>query len=402
MLKKQFLNSTNAIITYLILVCFFIRLPFLSNKSMILLGIIVCCVFAFTHKRVLFNIRELLLIISLTAYALITHRNALGCSYIILLPTIFAFIGKYLIYDLHNHQQLEKAIRLMICTIVIGYSIHGILNSILFLQNGFSQNGRAWLDIWDGTAPAATLQVLYFLPVISLFFPGLLMIQNHSLVSISILLTNVFFLYISIITMSRIPLVIWGIILIIDICFEFVFNHKRLNWGKIKKIFIPVGIMLIIISIAILWFYMNNDELTSQFSWLKRNGGIINNIRFKAQIHALMQLFVYPMGGYQMELAGLSYAHNLWLDLANAAGLIAFIPFTLYTFLSLIDFCRFLLEPNITFKMKFAVGGLYFSFLLYFLIETPLEASVLNILPWCYMNGTLHGYQLISKNKIKE
>lgn len=202
--------------------------------------------------------------------------------------------------------------------------------------------------------------------------------------------------------MSRIPLVIWGIILIIDICFEFVFAHKRLNWGKIKKIFIPVGIMFIIISIAILWFCIYNDELTSQFSWLKRNGGIINNIRFKAQIHALMQLFVYPMGGYQMELAGLSYAHNLWLDLANAAGLIAFIPFTLYTFLSLIDLCRFFPEPNITFKMKFAVGGLYLSFLLYFLIETPLEASVLNILPWCYMNGTLHGYQLISKNKIKE
>ena len=76
-----------------------------------------------------------------------------------------------------------------------------------------------------------------------------------------------------------------------------------------------------------------------------KGGGIINNVRFKAQRMALEQLFVYPMGGRQMEL-GRNYCHNTWLDMANAGGLIPFFSFALHTVYALYEKFCILLRKN--------------------------------------------------------
>ncbi len=400
--KNQHLSFVFFAVTYFIILCFFIQIPVLSNKIMILLGIAACCLFSFLQKRILIGVRELLLFASMLSYTLIIHTNALGIAYIVLLPTIFAFMGKYLICNSSDNKEQKRAVYLMACTIVIGYSIHGILNSILFLQNGFSGNARAWLDMWDGTSPAATQQVLYFLPVLSLFFSALLFIRKQFPASLFILLSSIFFLYISVITMSRTSLVIWGIMLILECFLWCILNYKRIDWGRFAKKVSPIWFILPIILIIAVWFFIHQHTSLLQYDWLKRNGGILNNIRFQAQISAVKQLFVYPMGGYQMDLAGLKYAHNVWLDLANAAGLIPFTLFAAYTILSFIDIVRLLVSDLVSSDTKYILSSLYFAFILYYLVEPALDASVLYLLPWCFINGTLHGYRLALKKSAAE
>ena len=68
------------------------------------------------------------------------------------------------------------------------------------------------------------------------------------------------------------------------------------------------------------------DDITDE---LKRVdvGGVLNNVRFKIHRAGLEQLFVYPMGGYQMDFLGHAHAHNTWIDVADAAGIIPFFSF---------------------------------------------------------------------------
>lgn len=392
--EHKFLSAFLPLI-FLIILCFFIRIPILSNKLMIILGVTICCILAFIQKKILIQLRELLLFTSLTAFALITHRSTLDTLYIILLPTIFSFLGKYLICicDPLNKTYQEKSLYLMISPIIIGYSIHGVLNSILFLRNGSSPAGRAWLDIWDGTTPPATQQILYFLPVMAMFFPAFLFIKRYLLVSIIIFLSNSFFLYISVITKSRTSLVVFVLLLMVEFSFWcFLNRHNTDYWGKKRKKSLHISLIIFIILSIVIFSLLKNNILASQSNWLNRDGGILNNIRFKAQFNVIKQIPLYPMGGYEMDLIGLSYAHNVWLDLANAAGWIPFILFTLYTILSLIDIFQLLKLNNISPEAKCTLLGLYLAFLLYYMVEPALEASVLYIVPWCFINSTIYGF----------
>ena len=127
-----------------------------------------------------------------------------------------------------------------------------------------------------------------------------------------------------------------------------------------------------------------------------KGGGIINNVRFKAQRMALEQLFVYPMGGRQMEL-GRNYCHNTWLDMANAGGLIPFFSFALYTVYALYETVCLLLRKTVSPEIKVSLSGLYLAFFLYLSVEPALDASIHLVTPWIFINGITHGIVLKSK-----
>ena len=93
-----------------------------------------------------------------------------------------------------------------------------------------------------------------------------------------------------------------------------------------------------------------------------------------------------------MELAGLNYAHNVWLDLANAAGVIPFVALVGYTILSFFDLIKLLKSAYVSQGIKYAASGIYLAFVLYYMIEPALEANILYLIPWIYINGIIYGF----------
>ena len=163
-------------------------------------------------------------------------------------------------------------------------------------------------------------------------------------------------------------------------------NHKQHEKFLNKKVlFCLVGIGVLALAA---WEILMHSSYASV---LTRDGGILNNIRFKGQICAIRQLFTYPMGGYQMYLAGMQYAHNIWLDTANAAGLIPFTALVLYTLLSVYDLMKLLFKTDISQEIKYAMSGIYVAFFLYYMIEPALEANILFLIPWIFLNGVIYG-----------
>ena len=77
--------------------------------------------------------------------------------------------------------------------------------------------------------------------------------------------------------------------------------------------------------------------------------------------------------------------------MANAAGLIPFFAFVLYTLYSFFELVRLLWNKNITAETKMMLTGLFAAYLLYLNVEPALDASIHLVTPWIFVNGLIHG-----------
>ena len=146
-------------------------------------------------------------------------------------------------------------------------------------------------------------------------------------------------------------------------------------------------------------FLIRKHPLVSSFlSIMGRDGGILNNIRFKLQRAALQQLPLYPFGGDQMDFMGYPYAHNAWLDMANEAGWIPFGAYAIYTFHVVYELIRWLMKKEVSTERKIILAGLFGAFFLYYTVERAFDGSLHFMTPWHFMNGLVHGE--LKKDKV--
>lgn len=165
-------------------------------------------------------------------------------------------------------------------------------------------------------------------------------------------------------------------------------NDKR-KWKHAKKVILYV-FYLVVIGVIVFVFNWGKIQTLPVIQSLGRGGGIFHNIRFEMQRNVLQQLLENPFGGYHAELYGLQYCHNVWLDVANASGVIPFILLVSYTFFSIYELVILLKNNKVEQKWKYVLSGLYLSFFLYYMVEPALMADVKFFVPWTYINGIIY------------
>ena len=84
--------------------------------------------------------------------------------------------------------------------------------------------------------------------------------------------------------------------------------------------------------------------------------------------------------------------HNVWLDLANEAGVIPFFALLLYTIWTAYELIRFIAKKEIATEVKLLMVGIYGAFFLYYNVESAIRATVHFMTPWMLVNGLVHGY----------
>lgn len=381
----------------LFMLCFFVQLLGFPNKLAILGSGVICICYIITQKKSYLSIREIALFAGLFLYTYISKYDLSDIIIITSVPLMFSFVGKYGSIMSISKKNSDKIIFHLLAVYIVGFSIHGFLNSILYFREGFMEGGRMWSDIW-GKVLLATHQNVYVLPVIALMFPAVIYLKRYTVLSVSVILCGVFFLYHSIHSLSRIPVMIWAICVIWGfILFLMLNKDKKIMIPNIKKIIIGFVVILIVA----VFFIAINYDIIKNLAFVQRmtaGGGILHNIRFRAQMNVIRQLFDYPFGGYQMDLCGLKHCHNVWLDIANAAGLIPFGLMVVYTIISVIDIITFLRNGFIRDELKFIVSGLYVSLILYYMVEPALMADVKFFVPWTFLNGIVCGCNLSYKS----
>lgn len=387
----------------LFLLCYFMMLFDFPNILTVIIGTTICSFLLVRQKIFRLDIGTCLLVITITSYFIIrygvTQAFAMGLPYVGILMYVLA---NYLSCEAKTKENSERLLFMIFFTVVLGYTIHGFLNSYMYLAGYRTEGRRHWYDFWMNVYLPATEQVIYFLPILSLIFPAIIYFRKSKVLNVFILLSSVFFVYISWVSDSRMSIFIFPLVFAAQVVL-----YALLEWDKIKaaimkrrRLFIAICVCAAVV--LLLFIIVDNPVMSVLKTKLGRDGGVFGSDRFVAQRLALEQLFVYPMGGSKMEFGRITYAHNTWLDMANRAGLIPFFAFTAYTFWTIYEMIVWLTKTEISTRRKLMVAGVYGAFFLYYTVERGIDNSMHFMTPWFFINGMVHGELSILKEKAKQ
>lgn len=387
-------NRTQTIVFWgvcVFLTAYFMRFANFPNEVAMILGGFLCLLLVVQRKQLRIDAGICFLTVALVSYYVILNGKS-GFFYSILyIPLILYELGNYMASMEAEHTKKENVYFVLLFVLIVGYSIHGILNASMYYAGYVVPGTRRWQDFWSGEIVPGTQHAAYFFPVMALFLPTIFTIRKNIWLSSGTILLTLFFGYTSLATKSRMSVLIFAIIVCIQMILYAILEWNRVKTQlKSKKLWCAAAVILVgvLIGAAAVW---NSEIVTAFVNNMGKGGGIINNIRFQTQRKALTQLFLYPMGGNQMDLGGISHAHNVWLDMANAAGLLPFFAFTAYTVYTLYELIKLLRKKELPTEQKLVFLGLYGSFFLYYTVEPALEANIHLLTPWIYVNGLIHG-----------
>lgn len=386
-------------IVWLFLCCYFMQFLGFPNILTVFLGAALCLMLVVTQRRIRIDAGLIFLAVTMLSYYGIAN-GIRGIFYLIAyIPLIFYILGNYMAYHDRDGVECSKLILVLVAAVVIGYTIHGILNSYMFFAGYKMQAKRHWFDFWKQTYMPGTQQIVFFLPVLAMFVPAILYVKERKGVSVLVVLAAIFFCYTSMATRSRMSLVIFVMVFAIQVILYMLLEGEIVRRVLSSKKTWALGVLAVIL-LAVAFLIVKDTAVVGDFIYnFGKDGGILNNIRFTAQRQALSQLFTYPMGGRQMDLILEGYCHNTWLDMANESGLIPFFAFSAYTVLTAYELFDFVRRKAFSTEAKLVVVGIYVSFFLMFSVEPALEASVHLTTPWFFTNGITHGLLQLEKKK---
>lgn len=387
-------KSANCLIWLFLFVAFGEILKF-SNAWILIGGGAICTVLYARQKCLRIDAQFCLLALTLILYVGLDKgwSAAVNMSFTYVFLIIF-FMAHYLSAEIQNNIDANKEMVVLLLAMILAVTVHGVLNSYMWLDGRWWEgNFRMWKDFWSGEYKYAAWQNSYYLPAMASFFPMLIYRKDKKiLINIFVILSAVFFAYISLVSESRVTAIMFPILIFVQMIVYFILERKRvaekINRKQLIVVICTVSILLLVGGVV----FVSSTFGKNFLEIMNRDGGIFNNIRFKFQRQALGQLFMYPFGGRQMTFMGYAHAHNAWIDVAAAGGVIPFVSFALYTVISSIELFKLLKKPNVSTELKLFFAGIYIAYLMIFTIESAFESYGRYIAPWIFIQGLIHGY----------
>lgn len=376
---------------YIYLTCYFMDLFGFPDLLMLVLGSIFCLILLIDQKKIRVDLGLLLLSAAMFSYCIIVFGIRAIVVMMPYIPILMYVLSNYLAKAVKKEEKSEQRLLDIIYCLVLGHGVYGILNSCTYLAGYRWEGTRGWMDIWSKEYIAGTQLTFYFITVFAMVLPAILCFKRKKVISVGVIAVSLFLVYASLATRTRTTLLVLILVFGIQIVLFGVLEKE-----KLKKLVTPKLIAVVfgsaMLGFLILLLALRDNAMIQAFvENLGKDGGILNNIRFKVQRQAISQMFDYPFGGYQMIL-DLKLTHNTWLDILNAAGVIPFFAFVAYTVFTIYELICFVRMSSINTETKIIFTGLYGAFFLYYSVEPALLISVHCITPWILLNGLVHGY----------
>lgn len=309
-----------------------------------------------------------------------TNSWTIFISYL-LCPTAFYIFGKYAVDKLYN----VSNIIFFWCLSILFFSIVLYISTFIDIrQHGFINVTRSF-TIYGAENNASMSATLYGMTA-SLGLVGLpyfLVKQNSNFVRYMYLLLFLLSLTTVIHLVNRTGLVVAVVCFVVMSLYIFRKKIPTLIFTYLMAIF--VFILLIhfnIIDQSVFEAYQNRDTGT----------GSVDSAGGRSELWnlALNNLFKYPFGWLE---TGVSYSHNLWLDIARVSGIIPFMIFLVISIKTYINLLKFLRTGKTTIVSLFL--GLHICFFLTSFVEPVIEAVPL----YFYIYMMLWGMQKQISNK---
>ncbi len=397
---KRVISITAASLWFILLFLVSINVLYRINEAVIalLIGTIIYALW-FKHKMTL-NLELFILFMFGTAYFM------LYITYMPYSPRTFItfWLGApimYLIGRLFIAPRNEYLFKWVIYTFVFGLFVYGFLNMLPYLLTPDEvPDLRFAYDIWEGFKIVATLQGIYFTGMASLLVYNLMHLKliRHLHLKLINFVAIGFSAYFSILLENRTFFFLTAIIFVLSLLAE-LFLSKLKFW---KPALIATAFL------ALLYFGYTKDlvgvkTFVEASDWYQRflvmwEAGIENDPRFPVYGLFREQFLEFPLGGFQMDINGLDYAHNLWIDTYYAVGLYPFILLVSYSLLTLMTLARVLLSKYIKKDMKILIFSIFMGYFINFMTEPILEGVPYIFLIFCLFNGLVYQYAKVRKD----
>lgn len=398
-MNKSILEKAYWAMNIVILFLFGMRFMGFPNKlSFLWLGAAVFFGVVLFRKNIL-DLPVILLGIGFVSYSYITGADITSMVIYAGIPVLTYLAGKLWCMQGSSICAGKSNAKIMILTLTLGTFACGLLEkySRFFRFTEECYSGRYWFDFWDGGIRPATYYMFYAMMTIGVVFWALYIHKREKLLSYGMLLFAAaelaFFAWVE----TRTPFLVIVIVLFVEFAIFLFLNRKE---PYIKPVVIGIGISVLLggLIVSAMWFLNLFDIQNSAIGRiLTHDGGIFGNVRFQAQRNAVMQLFQYPMGGKHMDIAGLKYVHNVWLDIAYTAGIIPFVFVAAYTVGTMIECVKLVLSKNVPQEMKYLMTGIFIALHLNYSVEPVLDANMIFWAMGACVSGMIKGYLISSK-----
>lgn len=216
-----------------------------------------------------------------------------------------------------------------------------------------------FLQFWSRDYETKNALEIEFMLTISALGLAIYLYKKNKLLSLLILLANVFIQICAAFTRGRGP-VVYALAALLLFAIIYLYD-RRLKLGKReKKIFIAlsltIAILVIIAVIIVEYRFFGLIEINGGSYWF-RDGGIFHNVRFEMDIEGLKLLLLNPLGGYDVTDVEIYYqkSHSMWTEYGREWGFVPFILLSLYSVAAIIDVVRLALRRDISPAIKYTL-----------------------------------------------
>lgn len=286
-------------------------------------------------------------------------------------------------------QYAEKTIMRILTILSMGFLVHGALN--FFLNLGSSS--RNILDIWAGTTMNATRQAMIVcLPVA--FSVALLFTHGKLISKLGALAMLVLAFAYNLLLAGR--TIVFLILLCAAICIiQTLVNRKQSIKTKITLVLILFGVLCIVIALyqadalgirsyvedSNLYKRLFDQDLTEMAS----------DSRLESKLAYIQYMPQYLWGGgYIFQRVG-SYAHDIFLDTYDDAGVFALLAIGIYVILAITRLLKCIFNEKISAGFKQVISCTYASFLTVFMLEPILLGHHWFLIVFCLIDGLVSG-----------
>lgn len=256
-------------------------------------------------------------------------------------------------------------------------------NSILILE-------RAVPDFWqnDETINGPILGIfaslsMCMLPVVLLGSDGDR--NRHTFLRVILAVLVATGLYVNVALQNRSPYLATAASMIL--CSAYFYTHSdRGPAKKVGRLLLKLSPFAVLMAVVLVF---SPDILTNLF-FVRFGEQRMTTERSHAWALMVANLLTHPFGGKQIDLAGLNYVHNLWLDVAYTAGLLPFALILLFHALHIPSVIRFF--RNSTGMLSgLVLLAISVSIFAAFMGEPVLDASILFFTATCILLGLIRG-----------
>ncbi len=353
---------------------------------------IAVAIFIVTKRKIVLDWNVLFLLIFCISWMLFSpDSNHIGLTTFI---KPFLYPAAYIVgrnYFARNQKEYiaEKRDSLIIPVLVVlasGPFTHYLLNYF----NGMGSSSRNTVDIWSGTVLSATGQAALACIMIGVAVSTMFIKSKMTAKVFAALALTIVFLYNLILAGRTLFLIL---IIVTLVCSIFYFKESN-SISKRFKLFSSILVIILLLYIAYSYnlfgikSHIANSNIYFRF-FNDNSQDILSGQRGNLKLSHLKNFGAGLWGGSHIRRLCGGYAHDLWLDAYDEAGIFALISLVLFSIGCLYTLWKCISLKYMSKSLRLMLLAVYTSIFLQFFVEPIIQGMPWLFVCFCFMHGVV-------------